>query len=145
MGTIENTTKAVARLKRIAAWLAQLNSLLENPARLREEHREREGEANARGLRDDILQGRMDRVDGELETVSLFLDQHKADPLISLTLDRVPPRRDVPWYLWHLSLANPYALRFDIPRFKTVYGLVFNLLRLFIDNREWHMLKGKSF
>ena len=141
MSTAENTAEAIQSLKYVAGLLARVNVLLEHPRRMKEMRKKRKGDARSADLRSDMLQERMEWVDRSLATLRLFLDGNESDPLIIRTLNRVPPKREVPWYLWHFSLASPAGLRFNITRFKTVYGLIFNLLYLLMSRDEWSMLK----
>ena len=140
-----NTGEAIKELKRIGTVLVQIKLFYEHPGRIKEMTRESGGTADHGNVLNSFLTDRMDNVDRSLDSLRTFLQTRPADPLIGSTLKRMPPKKDVPWYMRQFSMAAPGGLRFDVIRFKTIYGLVFNLLYLLIDKHEWNLLKeGKA-
>ncbi len=145
MNIKDNTDTAVKHLKRIANTLVQVKLFYEHPGRLKEITTEDVGTGEHGSVLNTFLNDRMGNIDRLLNTLRTFLQTKPADPLIASTLKRIPAKRDVPWYMRQFSLGSPTGLKFDVTRFKTVYGLIFNLLYLLIDKHEWNMLReGKA-
>ena len=134
-----NTERTVERLKQIAVALVEIRKLIEKPQHLRQLLKEAPGgRVDSKGM-NNLLNERMAEVDYLLDEAKAFIKDHPTDPLISATLNRILPAQKIPWYMMYISFRG--VITFDIARFKTVYGLILNLLRLMIAREEWDKIK----